>query len=280
MRDLGFALIQVLQCQTEKIGGTGKTEPGPGRIVAEDRNGESAVGKPGREVVASPAAQYFCDREYGRDLFIGLFSCEQEVRHVQPPGGQPSEVFNFFFDVFTFHFLNLYLSLQQPYPVVEIFDQRIDLFNLRERPVPIQVMLVPLLIEFIDVATLLLDPGEVFEVVDRFAIVVGQFLYMVDRCRFQKLDIPLGVCSRVWPMLLREIRQTRSVKLHGIRGDGDNDIFFSQLTVLGEFDRSDQIADSGYAQKVELCRQSFRNAFGDKGPASVCFVEKTQQPHG
>ena len=63
-------------------------------------------------------------------------------------------------------------------PFVEGFDETIDLFGLLVDPLPIFGEIVPLGVELCQFLSLLLDPGEILQVVDLATVIMIELLHV------------------------------------------------------------------------------------------------------
>ena len=61
---------------------------------------------------------------------------------------------------------------------IEFFNHRIDLGFKAEDSVPVILMILPLGIEFRNLTSLLLNPGEILEIMNPFAVIIPKLLHV------------------------------------------------------------------------------------------------------
>ncbi len=86
VRHLRRRLVEVLHLEAEEIARRGVAEPGPGGLVPKDRDPQTAVEDPGRQIPLSHRPQDSCDLEHAKEFVLRLFPSEKEVLRVQAPG--------------------------------------------------------------------------------------------------------------------------------------------------------------------------------------------------
>ncbi len=94
VRNLALAFIQVLDRKAEQVARAGEAKPGPRRVIAEDADRKTAVEDLEREVLSTYSPQEVCRRKDRRQLVVGLFPGEEEIRRVQAAAFQRCEFLN------------------------------------------------------------------------------------------------------------------------------------------------------------------------------------------
>ena len=61
---------------------------------------------------------------------------------------------------------------------IEFFNHRIDLGFKVENSVPVILMILPLGIEFRNLTSLLLNPGEILEIINPFTVIIPELLHV------------------------------------------------------------------------------------------------------
>ena len=79
MGDLGLLLVQLRQAQTQGIDGRGEAEPGAGRVVAEDRDGQAGVKHPERLARLVQLAQALGQERHRAEFVAGLFPGQEKI---------------------------------------------------------------------------------------------------------------------------------------------------------------------------------------------------------
>ena len=77
--DLGLALVQVLNFQTQQVAGGSEGETGTGGVVAEQGDAQAGLEDLGGDVVLTHVAQSVSHGEDGFDFVVGLVPGQEEV---------------------------------------------------------------------------------------------------------------------------------------------------------------------------------------------------------
>ena len=137
--------------------------------------------------------------------------------------------------------------------LVEGIDELVEVLRLCVDRVPRALGVVPLGVEVFDVHALLLNPGVVLEVVDSLALGVGQLQHAVG-LEVQHVQVVVELCCLrgVGAVHFVQLFDTGLVHDSGVGQNGDDDVIFGQLIVLGKLDAAKNVRDAGNAHPGEL----------------------------
>ncbi len=108
----------------------------------------------------------------------------------------------------------------------------------------------PEAIQFFHCFPLLLDPGEVLQIVDCLAVDIAKLLEVVrGRSQQVALEVNRGIALGIGPALLHELLQPGAVKFHGIGERREENIVWAELKVARRLDGSEQVANARNPQQ-------------------------------
>src|ERR1035438_6803936 len=162
---------------------------------------------------------------------------------------------------------------------VKLIDQPVDEGGLLlEETVP--GVGVPQFGQFAAGPSLLLDPGEVLEVVDRLPVPIAEFAEMVAALVRQRAGMVAdGVLRAVRSPFGAQFLQPRTVQIHRIGEDREDDIALPELEVFRRLYGGEDIADPRDSEPREPGQNVRLDPQGRKGFAARRFVEEPEDSH-